>query len=315
MLDGEDSTSGIVSTSVQVIAIVILGLVAGSLITTFTDRLRSAQLLATIAGALATVVLAAIAGWYASKTEAYADDVARLQRRPYVKRLVAVGIDQLLRWLEESRTKWTVDSPPSGMPVYPELDDVGVSDDIVADITRDYPDLVKQVSEFLSDARKYSDEWETLYVDLNRLIQHTFELENPPETIDDLVPEDYQELDRANDVDPSMDPNEFVAEHTDLFARLVLTNPKRNLGGLTYLGTEDYARLLLDEHRDEFMQLRGEDAVADQIDLVHRHLQDIKDDHEEIVEALQEARANYIQQYDIMETELGEIRDGGRVAV
>ncbi|MFB6084796.1 MAG: hypothetical protein ABEJ94_11195 [Halorientalis sp.] len=315
MLDRGDSTTRIVATAVQVLAVAVVGIAAGVLITAVTESLQAAQTLATIAGALATVVLLVIVGWYARRLEDAAERSRKLRRRPYVKRIVATGIDRILEWLTTNRERWDRSNPPAGMPVYPEIEDTGVPDDVVADISRDYPDLVSDVSAFLTASREYRDAWQDLHTDLARIVDHGFELSDPPEVIDDVVPQNYEGAARADGVDPWIEPNEFVDEHPRLFARLVLTNPEPSLNGSAYLDTEDYAVLLVDAHRREFMELRGEEEIADRIDLVHRKLETLTENDENMEERLQEVRAEYLDEYEIMETELGEIKADGRSAV
>lgn len=315
MLERDTVSRTVVSGAVQVIAIVVLGLVTAAVVTTFAGELASAQLLASSAGALATVVLAALVGWYATSAAETTERSRKLQRRPYVKRIVADGIDRVLRWLDDSKRRWSVSSPPMGMPVYPELDDVDVAEDVVADIARDYPETVERVSEYLTASRQYREAWTELHADLDDEIRNGFELSDTPETIQAVVPDRYDELDPGEEVDPWQDPTEFVAEHSETFARLVLTNPSVALNGASYLGTDEYAKLLFDARREEFIDLRGSDAVADQIDALHRHLADLKDQQDEIEEQLQQARADYVEEYDILETELGEIKNGGRTAL
>ncbi|WP_336002016.1 hypothetical protein [Halorientalis halophila] len=315
MLDRDNSTARILAGAVQVLAIAVVGIVVSVLITAFTDSLATAQTLASVAAALATVVLLVIVGWYARRLEAAEAESRKLRRRPYVKRVVATGIDRILEWLTTNRSRWNRTNPPAGMPVYPEIEDTGVPDDVVADISRDHPDLVSDVSAFLTASREYRDAWRELHVDLARIVQHGFELSDPPEVIDDLVPEAYADAARADDVDPWVDPNEFIDAHPRLFARLVLTNPEPSLNGTAYLDTEAYAELLLDAYRTEFMQLRGESAVADQVDLVHRRLETLKNNDENMEQRLQQVRSQYLDEYEIMETELGEIRADGRSAV
>jgi hypothetical protein len=315
MLDRDNSTTRLLSGVVQILAIVVVGVVVSVLITAFTESLAAAQTLATVAGALGTVVLLVIVGWYARQLEDAATESRKLRRRPYVKRIVATGIDRILEWLTTNRDRWDRANPPAGMPVYPEIEDTGVPDDVVADISRDYPDLVSDVSAFLTASREYRDAWQDLHTDLSRIVDHAFELSDPPETIDEVVPQNYEGAARADGVDPWAEPNEFVDAHPRLFARLILTNPEPSLNGAAYLDTEDYATLLVDAHRREFMNLRGEDEIADQIDLVHRKLDTLKENDENMEERLQDVRSQYLAEYEIMETELGEIKTGGRSAV
>jgi len=315
MLDRDNGTTRIVSGVVQILAIAVVGIVVSVLIAAFTESLQAARTLATIAGALGTVVLLVIVGWYARRLEEAAAESRKLRRRPYVKRIVATGIDRILEWLTTNRQRWNRSNPPAGMPVYPEIEDTGVPDDVVADISRDYPELISDVSAFLTASREYRDAWQTLHTDLSRIVDHAFELSDPPEVIDDVVPQNYEGAARAEGVDPWIEPNEFVDDHPRLFARLVLTNPEPSLNGAAYLDTEDYAVLLVDEFRREFMNLRGEAEVADQIDLVHRKLETLKENDENMEERLQDVRSQYLEEYEIMETELGEIRAGGRSAV
>ncbi|AQL43523.1 hypothetical protein BV210_12825 [Halorientalis sp. IM1011] len=315
MLDRDNSTTRIVSGVVQILAIAVVGIVVSVLIAAFTESLAAARTLATIAGALGTVVLLVIVGWYARRLEEATAESRKLRRRPYVKRIVATGIDRILEWLTTNRDRWDRTNPPAGMPTYPEIEDTGVPDDVVADISRDYPDLVSDVSAFLTASREYRDAWQELHTDLSRIVDHAFELSDPPEVIDDVVPQNYEGAARAEGVDPWAEPNEFVDDHPRLFARLVLTNPEPSLNGAAYLDTEDYAVLLVDEFRREFMNLRGEDEIADQIDLVHRKLETLKENDENMEERLQDVRSQYLDEYEIMETELGEIRAGGRSAV
>ncbi|MFB6166374.1 MAG: hypothetical protein ABEJ31_14535 [Haloarculaceae archaeon] len=315
MLDGDNSTRQLVSWVVQALAIVIIGLVVAAVVTTFTDQLASARLLATIAGALATVVLAALVGWYASSMEAVAAENQRLQRRPYVKRIVATGIDRVLAWLDRNRAQWAREDPPLGMPIYPEVDDVDVAEDVVADIARTHPDLVDDVSEFLSASRAYRREWDHLARDLERHVATEFTLSDPPATLEAVVPDRYADRECADDVDPQVDPEAFVADHAALFARFVLTNPQRSPERERVLDAEDYAYLLFDASRSEFLNVRGADAVADRVETVHRHLEDVAAEAEDVRERLQDARAEFVEEYDLMETELGAVREGGRTPV
>jgi hypothetical protein len=316
MIQGDDtktSTGQLLTGAVQVLAIVIIGLLAAAIVTAFTEHLASAQLLATIAAAFATVLLAALVGWYASATQAAAETSRKYQRRPYVKRIVATGIDHALSWLVDNRSRWAVEDPPAGMPVYPELEGLDVTDDVVADLGRDHPEVVETVSEFLTATRKYNEEWQTLRAALRDELR-TLDFEASVDSIDDLVPEESDHLERGDDVDPEQSPEAFVRDHPDLFARYVLENPGGVDPGPVVAG-EGYARLLLDANRMAFMQLRGRDAVADQVDLLHRHREELREDAAEVEERLQDVRAEYVQTYDLLETELGEVRDGGRTAV
>ncbi|WP_299262696.1 hypothetical protein [Halorientalis sp.] len=315
MLDRDSSTTRIVSGVVQILAVAVVGVVVSVLITAFTDSLQVAQTLATVAGALATVVLLVIVGWYARRLEEAAAESRKLRRRPYVKRIVATGIDRILEWLTTNRNRWDRTNPPAGMPAYPEIEDTGVPDDVVADISRDHPDLVSDVSAFLTASREYRDAWQDLHTDLSRIVNHAFELSDSPGIIDDVVPETYEGAARAEGVDPWAEPDEFIDAHPRLFARLILTNPEPSLNGAAYLDTEDYATLLVDAHRREFVNLRGEDEIADQIDLVHRKLETLKENDRNMEERLQDVRSQYLAEYEIMETELGEIKSGGRSAV
>lgn len=315
MLNGDNSTVRIVSVGVQLLAVGVLGLVAATAMTAAFDRLETARTLATIAGALAVVVLTAVTGWYASRTERYVSEAQTLRRRPYVKRIVAVGLDRVLQWLEDCQQQWDVTDPPAGMPVYPEIDDVTVAEDVVADISREHPDLVSDVSEYLTASREYRAEWQALHADLSQLIRTRFALEDQPESIDVVIGERYAHLDAGDDVDPSMAPDAFIRANAELFARFVLTNPEPSAPEPPVLDVEEYAELLFDAYRTEFVNLRGVEAVAEQVELVHRLREDLSDDAEELFQRLQDVRSEYVAEYDIMETELGEIKDGGRAAI
>jgi hypothetical protein len=311
MLDGDSSTTRVVSSLVQVLAIVVLGLVAAAVVTTVTDRQRSALLLAETAGALATVVLVAVVGWFASRLTSTAAESQRLRRRPYAKRIVATGIDRVLDWLETSREAWGVENPPNGMPVYPELDDVAVPEDVAADLAAEYPDLAEDVSALRTATREYREAWTTLVDDLAAHIRTDFEIAEGPAELRALAPEGHGHHAAAG-VDPSQTPTAFVRDNARLFARYVLENPTVSVDGGTTLDPETYARLRVDQHRAAFVTLRGEEAVADQVDLVHRLLEDLKDDAEDIEAGLQDAREAFVEEYEFMETELGAVREDRR---
>lgn len=308
MLDGDSSTTRVVSSLVQILAIVVLGLVAAAVITTVTDRQQSALLLAETAGALATVVLVAVTGWFAARVASTVAEANRLRRRPYAKRIVATGIDRVLDWLAASRDDWDVESPPSGMPVYPELDAVDVPEDVAADLSAEYPDLVDDVSELLTASRRYRTEWTRLVDDLAAHISAEFELEDGPEELRALTPDSHDGHASAG-VDPSQSPTAFVRANARLIARCVLENPIVSFEGTRQLDPEAYAHLLLDQHRMAFMNLRGEEAVGDQVDLVHRLLEELTDEAEAVEADLQDAREDYVTEYDFMETELGAVRE------
>lgn len=315
MVAGNSSTGTVASVGMGLVTIAVLGLATGSATAVAGERLEVARTLATVAGALAVVVLAGLTGWYASRTDRYVAEAQSLRRRPYVKRIVATGLDPLLAWLADCRAAWAVDDPPAGMPIYPDLEDVEVPEAVVADLAGEHPDLVADVEAVLADAREYRREWERLHADLTHLIESRLSLADPPEAVAAVIPGEYARRETGEGVDPSMAPEAFVRAHAATFARLVLTNPEPEVPASGPIGADAYAELVFAADRREFVTLRGADAVADQVELVHRRWEELAADGADVEDRLRDVREEYVAEYDLMETELGAVGEGGRAAI
>ena len=295
--------------------VITLGLAAGVLFAILSGRSRLATQAAAVVMALATILLVAITTRYLASTRQYLDRTRKEQHRPYVKRVIVDGIDTVLDWLDANRERWAVADPPSGLPVYPEIEDVRVPESVVADIARDHPDLVKEVGEFTTAARAYRSQWLSLADDLEAHIGTEFRPEGLPETVGDVVPPAYADLPYEGSVPLSASPERLLAEHPEWFGRQVLTNDPLPAADRERLDDDLLCRLLLDDVRRVLVGLRGDERFADRIERLHESLATLKADADAVESGLREAREGYIEDYEIMETELGELAEGGRPAV
>lgn len=304
------------SGATTLLIVITLGLAAGVLVAILSGRTRLATQAAAVVMALATILLVAITTRYLASTRQYLDRTRKEQHRPYVKRVIVEGIDTVLDWLEANRGRWAVTDPPSGLPVYPELEDVRVPESVVADIARDHPDLVKEVGEFTTAARAYRSQWLSLADDLETHVETGFRPDRLPESVGDVVPPAYADLAYEGSVPLSASPERLLGEYPAWFARQVLTNdPLPPAHDRDVLDDDLLCRLLLDDMRRVLVGLRGDERFADRIERLHESLSTLKADAETVESGLREAREGYIEDYEIMETELGELAEGGRPAV
>lgn len=260
----------------------------------------------------ATTILALITLWYATTNRQLLEQQAKQRHRGYVKRIIHSAIDAMNELMNENEGEWAaLRETPAGAAVFPDFMTVNIPYSLLQDLKEDYPEIGSLPDRFLEKHRMYHRQRVELRRNLeDEILQMDLEL---PENIDELVPPELEGRGHRLDPDKRLSPRELIDDDPGSIAYYVIENPPdpfdpflEEEGSLDRL---EYRAILFDQFRSEFLEIRSREEFSGDFEELKETLEELREIREELAEQLAHARQDYMKKYDIMETELMDLRD------
>lgn len=282
----------------------------GAILFLIDGRFARAGVLAGVASAFATLLLVGLTAAYAYSTQRLVKQNQQERHRPFIRELVGRGIDTILDILNSDEDAFNETSTPTATPPIPDLNHREVSDHFKQDLRRQDPNLVNQFDKYESVRRKYVKEMIILKNEIRSYLRNEFVFSNASRTIEEfvetLVPKEFEQDDievrGEGDSLSKFIEREATALSYDILRNSARPNPDVDRG--ESVTTAQLAGYLFDSHREEFIEIRQKPDFEDRIETLFGYRDEMKTLRDGLIDDFGDTRNSYIQEYDLLETEL-----------